>query len=158
MKILFIADPLESFKIYKDTTFSMMREAQKRGHQVVACQMTDVRWQQGEPVSAQVRDITLTGQADNWFTQTDTHRAALKDFDAVIMRTDPPFDSEYFYATHLLSQAEREGAKVFNSPAALRNHPEKLAILSFRSSSRRPWSRAAKPTSAPSTPSTAPSS
>jgi glutathione synthase len=93
--------------------------------------MTDVRWQQGEAVSAQVRDITLTGQADTWFTQTATRRASLKDFDAVIMRTDPPFDSEYFYATHLLSQAEREGAKVFNSPAALRNHPEKLAILEF---------------------------
>ena len=131
MHILFIADPLESFKIYKDTTFAMMREAQKRGHQVVACQMTDVRWQQGEAVSAQVRDITLTGQADTWFTQTATRRTSLKDFDAVIMRTDPPFDSEYFYATHLLSQAEREGAKVFNSPAALRNHPEKLAILEF---------------------------
>ncbi len=131
MKILFIADPLESFKIYKDTTFSMMREAQKRGHQVVACQMTDVRWQHGEAVSAQVRDITLTGQPDAWFTQTATGRANLMDFDAVIMRTDPPFDSEYFYATHLLSQAEREGAKVFNSPAALRNHPEKLAILEF---------------------------
>jgi glutathione synthase len=131
MHILFIADPLESFKIYKDTTFSMMREAQKRGHQVVACQMTDVRWQQGEAVSAQVRDITLTGQPDTWFTQTGTRRANLKDFGAVIMRTDPPFDSEYFYATHLLSQAEREGAKVFNSPAALRNHPEKLAILEF---------------------------
>jgi glutathione synthase len=131
MHILFIADPLESFKIYKDTTFSMMREAQKRGHQVVACQMTDVRWQQGEAVSAQVRDITLTGQPDTWFTQTTTRWANLKDFGAVIMRTDPPFDSEYFYATHLLSQAEREGAKVFNSPAALRNHPEKLAILEF---------------------------
>jgi glutathione synthase len=90
-----------------------------------------VRWQQGEAVSAQVRDITLTGQPDTWFTQTATRRANLKDFGAVIMRTDPPFDSEYFYATHLLSQAEREGAKVFNSPAALRNHPEKLAILEF---------------------------
>jgi len=131
MKILFIADPLESFKIYKDTTFAMMREAQKRGHQVVACQMTDVRWQRGESVSAQVRHITLTGQPDTWFTETSSSRANLKDFGAVIMRTDPPFDSEYFYATHLLSQAEREGAKVFNSPAALRNHPEKLAILEF---------------------------
>ena len=131
MKILFVADPLESFKIYKDTTFAMMREAQKRGHQVMACQMTDVRWQQGEAVSAQVRHITLTGQPDTWFTQTSSSRANLNDFDAVIMRTDPPFDSEYFYATHLLSQAEREGAKVFNSPAALRNHPEKLAILEF---------------------------
>jgi glutathione synthase len=47
------------------------------------------------------------------------------------MRKDPPFDSEYFYATHLLSQAEREGARVFNSPQALRDHPEKLAILEF---------------------------
>ena len=131
MKILFVADPLESFKIYKDTTFAMMREAQKRGHHVVACQMTDVRWQRGESVSAQVRHITLTGQPDTWFTETSSSRANLKDFGAVIMRTDPPFDSEYFYATHLLSQAEREGAKVFNSPAALRNHPEKLAILEF---------------------------
>lgn len=131
MHILFITDPLESFKIYKDSTFSMMREAQKRGHQVVACQMTDVRWLQGEAVSAQVRDITLTGQPDAWFTPAAQHRANLTDFSAVIMRTDPPFDSEYFYATHLLSQAEREGAKVFNSPAALRNHPEKLAILEF---------------------------
>jgi glutathione synthase len=49
----------------------------------------------------------------------------------VVMRKDPPFDSEYFYATHLLEQAEREGARVFNKPAALRNHPEKLAILEF---------------------------
>ena len=131
MKILFVADPLESFKIYKDTTFSMMREAQKRGHHIVACEMTDVRWQQGEAVSAQVREIRLTGDATVWFTETGSGRAALKDFDAVVMRKDPPFDSEYFYATHLLSQAEREGAKVFNSPAALRDHPEKLAILEF---------------------------
>ena len=64
MKILFVADPLESFKIYKDTTFSMMREAQKRGHHIVACEMTDVRWQQGEAVSAQVREIRLTGDAE----------------------------------------------------------------------------------------------
>ena len=56
---------------------------------------------------------------------------ALADADAVLMRKDPPFDSEYFYATHLLSQAEREGARVFNSPQALREHPEKLAILEF---------------------------
>ena len=131
MNFLFIADPLESFKIYKDTTFSMMREAQKRGHQVVACEMTDVRWQQGEAVSAQVRQICLTGEQAPWFTETATQRASLKDFDAVVMRKDPPFDSEYFYATHLLGQAEREGAKVFNSPAALRDHPEKLAIMEF---------------------------
>ncbi len=131
MKLLFVADPLESFKTYKDTTFAMMREAQKRGHAVTACEPRDIRWLHGEGVSAQVRDIRLTGDADDWFETTRTHRAALKAFDAIVMRKDPPFDSEYFYATHLLGQAEREGARVFNSPAALRDHPEKLAILEF---------------------------
>lgn len=131
MNILFVADPLASFKIYKDTTFTMMREAQKRGHQVSACEMTTVCWKQGQQVSAWVQDIQLTGDPTDWYRVTETRRAALQRFDAVVMRKDPPFDSEYFYATHLLSQAEREGAKVFNSPAALRNHPEKLAILEF---------------------------
>jgi len=131
MNILFVADPLASFKIYKDTTFAMMREAQKRGHQVSACEMATVCWQQGQKVSAGVQDIQLTGDHTDWYRVTETRRAALHSFDAVVMRKDPPFDSEYFYATHLLSQAEREGARVFNSPAALRNHPEKLAILEF---------------------------
>ena len=135
MNILFIADPLESFKIYKDTTFVMMREAQKRGHTLAACEPKDLRWQRGEKVMAFVRDMTLTGDATHWFTakQTKPHERpqALADFDAVIMRKDPPFDSEFFYATHLLGQAEREGAKVFNKPSALRDHPEKLAIMEF---------------------------
>ena len=131
MNLLFVADPLESFKTYKDTTFAMMREAQKRGHAITACEPQDVRWLHGEGVTAQVRDIRLTGAADDWFETTDTHRVALKTFDAIVMRKDPPFDSEYFYSTHLLGQAEREGARVFNSPTALRDHPEKLAILEF---------------------------
>lgn len=135
MHILFVADPLESFKIYKDTTFSMMREAQKRGHRISACEPRDIAWQRGGVVSATVRDITLTGAADVWFTEAPGAQAGaprpLKDFDCVVMRKDPPFDSEFFYATHLLEQAEREGAKVFNKPRALRDHPEKLAILEF---------------------------
>jgi glutathione synthase len=131
MKLLFIADPLKSFKTYKDTTFAMMREAQKRGHQLSACEPQDVRWLHGEGVTAQVQGIRLSGQTDDWFEVTGTQRAPLKAFDAVLMRKDPPFDSEYFYSTHLLGQAEREGARVFNSPAALRDHPEKLAILEF---------------------------
>jgi glutathione synthase len=135
MQILFIADPLESFQIYKDTTFAMMREAQKRGHTLAACGPQDIRWQQGEMVTAFVRDITLTGDKPVWFTAEQAHPnerpQALRDFGAVVMRKDPPFDSEYFYSTHLLEQAEREGAKVFNKPRALRDHPEKLAILEF---------------------------
>ena len=135
MNILFVADPLESFKIHKDTTFVMMRELQKRGHSISACEPKDIRWQRGEKVIAFVRDIRLTGAPDIWFTAEqaypDERPQALADFDAVVMRKDPPFDSEFFYCTHLLEQAEREGAKVFNKPRALRDHPEKLAILEF---------------------------
>jgi glutathione synthase len=135
MKILFIADPLESFKTHKDSTFAMMREAQRRGHQLMACQPKDLMWQRGDRVTAFVRDITLTGDADDWFVaaqqEPDERPQVLAEVDAVLMRKDPPFDSEYFYATHLLGQAQREGARVFNDPAALRNHPEKLSIMEF---------------------------
>ncbi len=135
MHILFVADPLESFKIYKDTTFSMMRELQRRGHRLSACEVRDLAWRQGACVAAGVRDIVLTGDAQRWFdagaTGLDRRHCALKDFDAVVMRKDPPFDSEFFYATHLLEQAEREGARVYNKPGALRDHPEKLAIMEF---------------------------
>ena len=131
MQLLFIADPLESFKTTKDTTFSMMREAQRRGHTIAACDPQDVMWERGGPVMAHVRDIVLTGHADGWFSVRQERAVALAGFAAVLMRKDPPFDSEYFYATHLLEQAERDGARVFNKPRALRDHPEKLAIMEF---------------------------
>jgi glutathione synthase len=131
MELLFVTDPLESFKTYKDSTFAMMREAQRRGHTVHACEPRHMLWERGGVVQAQVRSITLTGDATDWFTELATQVRCVKDFGAVVMRKDPPFDSEYFYATHLLEQAEREGAKVFNKPRALRDHPEKLAILEF---------------------------
>ncbi|MEQ6310715.1 glutathione synthase [Delftia acidovorans] len=131
MQILFVADPLESFQTYKDTTFAMMREAQRRGHSIVACEPRQLSWQRGGKVVAHVRHIQLTGDAQQWFETTQEGLAELAGFDAILMRKDPPFDSEYFYSTHLLEQAEREGAKVFNKPRALRDHPEKLAILEF---------------------------
>ena len=131
MKLLFITDPLESFQIYKDSTFTMMREAQRRGHTLAACEPRHMRWRRGAAVSALVRDIALTGEATRWFEVRHSRAAALRDFDAILMRKDPPFDSEFFYATHLLEQAERDGARVFNKPRALRDHPEKLAIMEF---------------------------
>lgn len=131
MHLLFIADPLQSFKIYKDTTFAMMREAQRRGHTLAVCEPQRIKWQRGSKVTATVQDIRLTGDAVQWYDAQPERIAVLADFDGVIMRKDPPFDSEYFYATHLLEQAERDGAKVFNKPRALRDHPEKLAIMEF---------------------------
>ena len=133
MKLLFVADPLEGFNPVKDTTFVMMREAAARGHALLACHPRDLMWQRGGRVTASVREITLTPEGPVWFSARqqppDDVPVVLAEVDAVLMRKDPPFDSEYFYATHLLGQAEREGARVVNRPSALRDHPEKLAIL-----------------------------
>lgn len=131
MNILIVADALELFKIYKDTTFSMMREAQRRGHRLAACEPQHLGWQRGRPVTATVREVVLTGDKNEWFRVEATREVPLREYDAVLMRKDPPFDAEYIYATHLLEQAEREGARVVNKPSALRDHPEKLAIMEF---------------------------
>jgi glutathione synthase len=131
MNILFVADPLAGFKIHKDSTFAMMRELQRRGHAVAATEPHQMRWRGGRGVTASVQRIHLTGQAQAWYRVQAEEELPLHRFDAVLMRKDPPFDSEYFYATHMLEQAEREGARVFNSPRALRDHPEKLALMEF---------------------------
>ena len=131
MNILFIADPLDSFKIQKDSTFAMMRECQRRGLRVHVTEVDALSWRRGEVVSATCRELHLTGHPEAWYEVLGESRQPLQTFDAVLMRKDPPFDSEFFYATHLLEQAEREGARVFNSPRALRDHPEKLALMEF---------------------------
>ncbi len=135
MKLLFVADPLDTFKIYKDSTYAMMREAGGRGHEIWATEPGDLRWERGgrvEALALPVRLIDVDTHGDQpWYEIAGPRRTAVADFDAVLMRKDPPFDTEYFYATHLLSAAEREGAIVLNSPRALRDHPEKLAILEF---------------------------
>ncbi|MDE2128567.1 MAG: glutathione synthase [Betaproteobacteria bacterium] len=137
MNLLFVADPLESFNPKKDSTLAMMREAQRRGFAVWACEPRHLHWLGGAdqaeagPVRAQCRHVQLLDGAKPWFGDIEHVVRPLREFDAVLMRKDPPFDSEFFYATHLLEQAEREGARVFNRPRALRDHPEKLAILEW---------------------------
>ena len=131
MNLLFITDPLQGFKLDKDSSLAMMRQAQQRGHAVWVCGTPDLQWQRGERVSALMQRLQLKDHAHGWYHIEETSAKALSEMDAVLMRKDPPFDSEYFYATHLLSQAEREGAKVFNQPNALREHPEKLALMEF---------------------------
>lgn len=131
MNLLFITDPLAGFKLDKDSSLAMMRQAQQRGHTVWVCGTPDLQWQRGGRVSAVMQRLRLKDPENDWYHVEETHAKALCEMDALLMRKDPPFDSEYFYATHLLSQAEREGAKVFNRPSALREHPEKLALMEF---------------------------
>lgn len=129
MKIAFLTDPLNDFKISKDSTFAMMREADRRGHELHAFLPEDMAYV-GGAVRAQVRRIHLTGQAQ-WYEAEPASEQALSGFDAVLQRKDPPFDMEYIYATYLLELAEADGARVFNKPAAIRNHNEKLSIAQF---------------------------
>ncbi|MCG7657384.1 glutathione synthase [Wielerella bovis] len=134
MKILIIADPLHTFKTYKDTTYVMMREAAKRGH-TLHHTLANQLFVRDNIVSTQATPIQFLGAQNdndkNWFQAAEPFQAALRDFDAVIMRTDPPFDLQYLYATQLLTLAEQQGAKVYNSGQAMRDFNEKLAILNF---------------------------
>ena len=130
MKIAFLADPLASFKTYKDSTFAMMREAARRGHAIYAFEQTDIVLESGL-VIANVARITLTGEADDWYRAEPLVSTFLSEFDAIVIRKDPPFDMEYMYTTYLLELAEKQGARVFNKPEAIRSHNEKLAIAQF---------------------------
>ena len=130
MKIAFLADPLAGFKTYKDSTFAMMREAARRGHTIHAFEQSDMALDEGI-VSANVADITLTGNAEDWYVAAPKNARRLSEFDAVLQRKDPPFDMEYVYATYLLDLAQAHGAKVFNKPSAIRDHNEKLSIAQF---------------------------
>ena len=108
----------------------MMRAAQARGHGVFVCEQTAVRWAK-KSVLARATRISLADNDEDWYRAHETVERPLFEFDAVLMRKDPPFDMEYVASTWLLSEAERQGASVFNAPRALRDHNEKFAIAEF---------------------------
>ncbi|MFN7086649.1 MAG: glutathione synthase [Burkholderiales bacterium] len=130
MKIAFIVDPLDSFKIYKDTTYAIMREAAARGHELHVLQQEDLHWRSGVAAGSS-RRLHLTGDQARWYRTGEAAETPLQRFDAVLMRKDPPFDMEYVYSTYLLELAEAQGARVFNRPRAIRDHNEKMAIARF---------------------------
>lgn len=130
MRIAFILDPLDSLKIYKDSTFAMMQEAAAREHELWTTEQDELSFESGEVV-ARIRRLHLTGDKDAWYRLDPDSVQPLTAFDAVLMRKDPPFDMEYVYSTYLLERAVAAGARVFNDPRAIRDHNEKLAITEF---------------------------
>jgi glutathione synthase len=131
MHIAFIADPLASFKIYKDSTYAMMVEADRRGHTLAYIDQRDLARAPSGTIEAKVWPLSLTPDGDIWHALGEPVTMALADFDAVVMRKDPPFDMEYVYSTYLLQRAEEQGARVFNSGRAIRDHNEKFTITEF---------------------------
>ena len=130
MKLAFVVDPLDEFKIYKDTSFAMMREAAARGCELYTLQQEDLFWRKHR-VAGNAARLHLTGDKTAWYRSDAAAETDLAGFDAVIMRKDPPFDMEYVYSTYLLEAAEGQGAKVFNRPRAIRDHNEKMAIAKY---------------------------
>lgn len=135
MHVLFIIDPIHELAAYKDSSVAMMRALVARGHSISVAEMGDLFIDEGT-VRVRYQAIRLNLSADLhgkgwWENSGHPQEMDLSSFGAVVMRKDPPFDMEYVYATHLLEYAQAQGAKVFNSGAAIRNHPEKLAITEF---------------------------
>jgi glutathione synthase len=130
MKIAFIADPLADFKIYKDTTYAMMRESAARNHELYVLQQEDLAWH-NRIVSGRARRLQLTGDPAAWYRVEPPKSTPLREFEAVLMRKDPPFDMEYVYSTYLLELARDQGARVFNDPRAVRDCNEKMGIARF---------------------------
>ena len=130
MRIAFIADPLSSFKTYKDSTYAMMVEAAKRGHDLYFMLQECLMWKEGRVIGETSR-LTLTGDKVPWYRIASPKETPLDEFEVVLMRKDPPFDTEYVASTWLLELAQEDGAKVFNEPRAIRDHSEKLAIAKY---------------------------
>lgn len=130
MRIGVILDPLSAIKTYKDTTYAMMAEAARRGHELHFMLQESLMWKGGAVVGENAR-LTLTGEKERWYHIDLPRETPLAEFDAVLMRKDPPFDAEYVASTWLLEQAVRDGARVFNDPRAIRDHSEKLAVTEF---------------------------
>ena len=130
ISIGFVMDPIESIKPYKDSSFAMMLEAQRRGWQVHYIQQSDLYIEEGV-VSCSSQTLKLTDNDEGWFEIIQSHNQPMAALDCVMMRKDPPFDMEYIYSTYLLELAEQQGCLVLNRPSSIRSANEKLFTTWF---------------------------
>ena len=125
MKIGFVMDPIGSINPVKDSTFAMLLEAQRRGHEIHYLTDSDLYVSHHQP-RAISRKLTVQDNPDNWFRKGPEQDMALAELDAILMRKDPPFDMEYVMDTYVLDLAQAQGVLVVNSPQALRDANEKF--------------------------------
>ena len=129
-QILVVMDPIGSIKPAKDTTLAMMLAAQKRGWVLWYAEQRDL-WLDDGVAFGRLRPVHVRDDAKNWFDLGEPKTARLAEFDAILMRKDPPFDMEYIYTTYILERAELEGALVVNRPQGLRDMNEKVFTAWF---------------------------
>ncbi|TMP38716.1 glutathione synthase [Pseudoalteromonas rubra] len=129
-KLGIISDPISGFNIKKDTGFAMMLAAQARGYELYYMEMQDLYLYQGE-ARATAAKATVFDNEQHWYELAEKDDIALSALDVILMRKDPPFDTEYIYATYMLERAEQAGTLVINKPQSLRDANEKLFTAWF---------------------------
>jgi len=130
IKLGIVMDSISDIKIHKDSSFAMLLEAQSRGWELYYLEMQDLHLDNGR-CFATSKKLTVQRDAKNWYQLEEATEHPLADLDAVLMRKDPPFDTEYIYATYLLERAEDEGCLIVNKPQSLRDANEKLFTAWF---------------------------
>jgi glutathione synthase len=123
-------DPIKDVKIHKDSSFAMLLEAQSRGWELYYMEMKDLYLDNGR-CFASSQKLTVQREVGNFYQLEEAVDHPLADLDAVLMRKDPPFDTEFIYATYMLERAEDEGCLIVNKPQSLRDANEKLFTAWF---------------------------
>lgn len=129
-RLAVLMDPIQKLKIHKDSTFAMLLEAERRGHEIHICEQRDLGLRDGR-AWLRTRRTHVFDDAAHWYSQETPEVHDASSFDWILLRKDPPFDSEYLYDTQILERAEAEGVLVVNRPAALRDANEKLFTALF---------------------------
>ncbi|WP_108880210.1 glutathione synthase [Anderseniella sp. Alg231-50] len=129
LKIAVQMDPIEAIDVAGDSTFALMLEAQARGHQLFEYHADTLALRAGK-LSATGADVKVRDEAGSHFEKSENRNVQLDEYDAVLMRQDPPFDMNYITYTHML-EAIHPKTLVVNDPAEVRNAPEKLYVLQY---------------------------
>jgi glutathione synthase len=130
IKIGIVMDPISEVKVAKDSSMAMMLEAQQRGYEIYYMEMKDLYLDRGQ-ARANTQKIKVFDDTQHWYELSDQQDIPLSDLDAILMRKDPPFDTEFIYATYILERAEVEGTLIVNKPQSLRDCNEKLFTAWF---------------------------
>lgn len=125
-----VMDPIEQINYKKDSTLAMLWAAGDRGWHIDYMTLPDLYLDAGK-ARARVRQVTAFRDPENFYELGEERDIDMGELDVVLMRKDPPFDNEFLYATHILDQAQRQGAWVVNRPQSLRDCNEKLFALQF---------------------------
>jgi glutathione synthase len=128
MKYLFVMDPVGSINHETDSTLLMMKESDRRGHEVLYCTVEDL-FVDRTIAHATTRRATFN-ECEPLFCLGEEETLPLSNVDAVFMRKDPPFDMNYVFATYLLELASKD-TFVINSPRGVLGANEKLYALNF---------------------------